>query len=107
MARIERRTGAGSPRSSPASGNTRGVPWAENRLVACRLRPAGPCKGDGLPWPRLGRRRPQPASGNALVHLISSMHTLDRTAATPGSRISVSIRKRDSAGRSRATTFSM
>jgi AraC-like ligand binding domain len=47
----------------------------------------------------------QAGSGKALVHLISSMHTLERTAATPGSRISVSSRKRESAGRSRATTL--
>ena len=44
-------------------------------------------------------------TGNALVHLISSRHTVDRTACTPGVRISVSIRKSDSDFRSRATTF--
>jgi len=48
----------------------------------------------------------QAGSGSALVHLISSMQTLERTAATPGICISVSIRNRDSAGRSVATTFS-
>ena len=43
--------------------------------------------------------------GSALVHLISSRQTLERTTLTPGMRIRVSIRNWDSDLRSRAMTL--
>lgn len=64
-----------------------------------------PC-GAGLACGGYGVRGQAQSSGTALLHLISSMHTLERTEATPGSRMSVPIKKRDSEGRSRAVTLS-
>ena len=52
-----------------------------------------------------GARAPHSGSGSALVHLISSRHTLERTLLTPGRRISLSIKNCDSDFKSRATTL--
>ena len=70
----------------------------------CRM-PTGPCTTSRRTATRWTTRLDQ-SSGKALVHLISSRHTVERTACTPGVRISVSIRKSDRLLRSRATTFS-
>ena len=78
-------------------------------LTLCRGRKLRHRAGRGVRGPggvpELSKKDVYKSSGIALVHLISSRQTLERTPLTPGIRISVSSRKSDSDFRSRATTF--
>ncbi|CAM8793620.1 hypothetical protein NCF_05237 [Burkholderia pseudomallei] len=94
-----------------------GAAWALRRRACSPRAPAAVA----LHAPRTDRRRADAAgriapvrpfivspryNGIALVHLISSRHTLECTPLTPGMRISVSSRNVESPFRSAATTFS-